>query len=177
MPAQKSEKLVKPAAKPVAKKLIKPRVPPKAKLKVVSTKARPQAKEPAKPATKVKPVPVTKSHAKSPDKPSAKDEVKKLAKAVAAAEEVARKKPGRPPKSQSADTAPPGVREIRLLAAAAGDPFSFAGKMGSEACSGCGRRFSQRDLTELTEDNHDNLTYFHGDRLCPACADNASVEH
>jgi hypothetical protein len=70
-----------------------------------------------------------------------------------------------------------GVREIRLLAAAAGDPFSFAGKMGSEACSGCGRRFSQRDLTELTEDNHDNLTYFHGDRLCPACADNASVEH
>jgi hypothetical protein len=42
-------------------------------------------------------------------------------------------------------------------------------------CSGCGRRFRHRELTELTEDNHDNLTYFHGDRLCPACADNAGV--
>jgi RNA polymerase primary sigma factor len=106
MPAQKSEKPVKPVAKPVAKKLIKPGVPTKAKLKVVQAQVRPQAKNPAKPATKVKPVPLTKSHAKSPDKPNAKDEVKKLAKAVAAAEEVARKKPGRPPKSQSADSAP-----------------------------------------------------------------------
>lgn len=42
-------------------------------------------------------------------------------------------------------------------------------------CSGCGGRFASRDLTELTEDNHDNLTYFHGDHLCPACADNAGV--
>ncbi len=44
-------------------------------------------------------------------------------------------------------------------------------------CAGCGRRFRHRELTELTEDNHDDLTYFHGDRLCPACADNAGVEH
>jgi hypothetical protein len=43
-------------------------------------------------------------------------------------------------------------------------------------CAGCGRRFRYRDLTELTEDNHDNLTHFHGDRLCPECADNAGVE-
>jgi len=44
----------------------------------------------------------------------------------------------------------------------------------SGICSGCGRRFRHR---ELTEDNHDNLTYFHGDLLCGACADGAGVEH
>jgi len=48
---------------------------------------------------------------------------------------------------------------------------------GESACSGCGGHFAGRDLIELTEDNHDNLTYFHGDHLCPACADNAGVEH
>jgi len=42
-------------------------------------------------------------------------------------------------------------------------------------CSGCGRRFRHRELTELTEDNHDNLTHFDGDRLCPACVDAAGV--
>ena len=42
-------------------------------------------------------------------------------------------------------------------------------------CSGCGRRFRHRDLVELTEGAHDNLTYFDGDQLCPACADNAGV--
>ena len=44
-------------------------------------------------------------------------------------------------------------------------------------CAGCGRRSRHRELVELHEDNHDNLTYFHGDLLCPACADNAGVEH
>ena len=44
-------------------------------------------------------------------------------------------------------------------------------------CSGCGRRFRHRELLECVEGNHDNLTYFHGDRLCSACADNAGVEH
>ena len=43
------------------------------------------------------------------------------------------------------------------------------------ACAGCGRRLPRRELVELHEDNHDNLTYFHGDLLCPACADNAGV--
>ncbi len=47
----------------------------------------------------------------------------------------------------------------------------------SGLCSGCGGRFARRELIELTEDNHDNLTYFHGDHLCPACADNAGVAH
>jgi len=43
-------------------------------------------------------------------------------------------------------------------------------------CSGCGCRFRHRELVELAEDNHDDLTYFHGDRLCVACADGAGVE-
>jgi RNA polymerase primary sigma factor len=102
MPAQKSGKLSKPAAKPVAKKLIKP-APPKARLKVVATP--PKAKAAAKPVTKVKPVPATKSPAKPSDKASAKDEAKKVIKA--AAEEVVKKKPGRPPKAQSAETESP----------------------------------------------------------------------
>jgi hypothetical protein len=37
-------------------------------------------------------------------------------------------------------------------------------------CSGCGRRFRHRDLTECVEGNHDDLTYFDGDLLCPECA-------
>ncbi len=68
-----------------------------------------------------------------------------------------------------------GIREIRITAAAAGDPFSYAGK--TAPCAGCGRRGRRRDLVECVEDNHDNLTYFHGDQLCPTCADNAGVEY
>jgi hypothetical protein len=67
-----------------------------------------------------------------------------------------------------------GVREIRLMAAACGDPFSYAAKR--DVCSGCGRRFRHQELVEYVEDNHDELTYFDGDLLCPACADNAGVE-
>ena len=44
-------------------------------------------------------------------------------------------------------------------------------------CAGCGRRFRYRALVECVEGNHDNLTYFDGDLLCPACADNAGVEY
>jgi len=44
-------------------------------------------------------------------------------------------------------------------------------------CSGCGGRFASRELTELTEDNHDYLTYFDGDLLCRTCADNAGVAY
>ena len=99
MPAQKSGKLAKPAAKPVAKKLIKPGAPAKAQLKVVKTAAKPQPKATVMPATKAKPVPTTKSPAKPTEKATAKDEVKKPVKA-AATEEVVKKKPGRPPKVQ-----------------------------------------------------------------------------
>ncbi len=44
-------------------------------------------------------------------------------------------------------------------------------------CSGCGGKHPHRELVELHEDNHDNLTYFHGDHLCRSCADGAGVEH
>jgi hypothetical protein len=44
-------------------------------------------------------------------------------------------------------------------------------------CSGCGGHFAGRDLTDLHERNHDDLTYFDGDLLCPECADNAGVTY
>lgn len=46
---------------------------------------------------------------------------------------------------------------------------------GMRPCAGCRRRFPRRDLIELHEDNHDDLTYFHGDFLCGGCADGAGV--
>lgn len=48
-------------------------------------------------------------------------------------------------------------------------------KAKTTTCDGCRDRFRRRDLVELHEDNHDNLTYFHGDRLCEECADRAGV--
>jgi RNA polymerase primary sigma factor len=97
MPAQKSMKPVKPAAKPAA---VKKSAAPKAAAKPV--KAAPKAAKPAAkaaaPATKVKSVPHT---AKTPAKPVAKEELKKPAKGAAvtaATGEVVKKKPGRPPK-------------------------------------------------------------------------------
>ncbi|HMA09424.1 MAG TPA: RNA polymerase sigma factor RpoD, partial [Ramlibacter sp.] len=104
MPAQKSGKLAKPAAKPVAKKPIKPGIPAKAQLKVVKTPHKPHVQSAGKPETKAKPVPVTKSPAKPSDKAVAKDEAKKPVR-TAATEEVVKKKPGRPPKAQTAETA------------------------------------------------------------------------
>jgi len=100
MPAAKSGKLSKPAAKPAAKKPIKRPAPAKPELKVVKSAPRP-AGEAQKSATKVQPV-STKSPAKPTEKAAAKDEARKPAKA-AAAEEVVKKKPGRPPKAQAAD--------------------------------------------------------------------------
>jgi hypothetical protein len=47
----------------------------------------------------------------------------------------------------------------------------------SGVCSGCGRRFRRRELVELVEGNHDDLTYFDGDHLCPSCADAAGVAY
>ena len=43
-------------------------------------------------------------------------------------------------------------------------------------CAGCGDLYPRRKLTELRPENHDNLTHFHGDLLCPGCADRAGVE-
>jgi hypothetical protein len=47
----------------------------------------------------------------------------------------------------------------------------------SGVCAGCGRRFRRRELVECVEGDHDNLTYFDGDRLCRTCADNAGVAY
>jgi hypothetical protein len=47
----------------------------------------------------------------------------------------------------------------------------------SGVCSGCGLRFRRRELVDLDESSHDNLTYFDGDHLCRLCADAAGVEH
>ena len=101
MPAPKSAKLLKPAAKPAAEKTIKRPAPAEPKLKVVKSASRP-AGGVQKSATKVKPVSATKSPAKPAEKAAAKDEARKPVKA-AAAEEVVKKKPGRPPKAQLAD--------------------------------------------------------------------------
>ncbi|MBA2676284.1 RNA polymerase sigma factor RpoD [Ramlibacter sp.] len=104
MPAQKSAKPAKPAAKPVARKPVKPVVntapQPKAQLKVVpSTPAAPKAA--AKPATKaITPVSATKS----PAKPAAKEEPKKIAVKAAAGDEALKKKPGRPAKAEGDDS-------------------------------------------------------------------------
>jgi RNA polymerase primary sigma factor len=107
MPAQKSAKPAKPAAKPAATKPVKAIVDntaqPKAQLKVVKTAA-PKA---AKPATKVTtPVPT-----KSPAKPAAKEETKKIvvkAPSADAADEPLKKKPGRPAKADSESPAKAG---------------------------------------------------------------------
>ena len=107
--AQKSGKLVKPAAKPVAKKVIKPvPKPTRAAPKAARPAAKSQPKVAVRPATKVKSVPASKSPVAKSDKATAKAEpLKKPAKATAPAapaNEVAKKKPGRPPKAASADT-------------------------------------------------------------------------
>jgi RNA polymerase primary sigma factor len=103
MPAAKS----KPAAKPVARKTVKPTSAAKASLKVVKTPPSKTAAKPGKTAvSKDKPVPATKSTAK--DKASAKEENKKSVKA-AATEEVVKKKPGRPPKAQAAESQSPAT--------------------------------------------------------------------
>ncbi len=48
-------------------------------------------------------------------------------------------------------------------------------KAKTARCSGCGERFYRRDLVELHEGTHDDLTWFHGDRLCASCADRSGV--
>ncbi|AMO24700.1 RNA polymerase sigma factor RpoD [Ramlibacter solisilvae] len=126
MPAQKSGKLAKPAAKPVAKKPIKAASPAKAKLKVVNTADKPIAKatgKPSKTASKVKPVP-TKTAVKSTEKSSAKEELKTKATKVTAVDEPVKKKPGRPPKAATADGAakPAAKRGRKPKNAAAAEP-------------------------------------------------------
>ncbi len=42
-------------------------------------------------------------------------------------------------------------------------------------CSGCSESVPRRELIELHEDNHDNLSYFPGELLCRECANAAGV--
>jgi hypothetical protein len=49
-------------------------------------------------------------------------------------------------------------------------PSPLTGDSGVGECSGCGGRFASRELVELHEGNHDNLTYFDGDVVCFSCA-------
>jgi RNA polymerase primary sigma factor len=137
MPAPKSGKLLKPAAKPVAKKPIKRAAPAKAKLQVVKNDRKPAAAgKPQKSATKAKPVSVTKSPVKPTEKAVAKEEAKKPVKA-AATDEVVKKKPGRPPKAQSAD---------------AGDAKGGA-KRGRKPKAGAdGKAGDEVDLVDLDDD-------------------------
>jgi hypothetical protein len=48
-------------------------------------------------------------------------------------------------------------------------------KAKKATCDGCGARLPVRELLELTEDNHYNLTYCDNDLLCRECCDAAGV--
>ncbi|WP_428572343.1 RNA polymerase sigma factor RpoD [Ramlibacter sp.] len=125
MPAAKSAVAAKTTTKPVATKPVKPSTtaPAKASLKVVKND---KPRHPATPATQpAKSVPATKSPAKAEksEKIVAKEEPRKAVKAAAAAvDEPLKKKPGRPPKSASADGESPatGAKRGRKPKAAAG---------------------------------------------------------
>ena len=112
MPAQKSEKPVKYAAKPAAKAVSKSTVKP------VATVA-------TKPATKVNPVPTSKF--------PVKEELKKPAKTATLAEETPKKKPGHPPKTASVEAdAPPKTgakrgRKPKTAGKAEGDHTDLSG--------------------------------------------------
>jgi hypothetical protein len=43
-------------------------------------------------------------------------------------------------------------------------------------CAGCRREFRKKGLITVHEENHDNLTFFNGDRICKSCARANGVE-
>jgi hypothetical protein len=51
----------------------------------------------------------------------------------------------------------------------AGDPFT-AKEEPAAKCTGCRQRFSRREIVVVHEGMHDNLVYFHVDKLCRRCA-------
>ncbi|HXE22400.1 MAG TPA: RNA polymerase sigma factor RpoD [Rhodoferax sp.] len=82
-------------------------MPAQKSAKPASSTAKPAAKAVSKPASKGSAKAVTKAHPVSASKPStrsAKEELKKPAKAAAPAEETTKKKPGRPPKMEAVQT-------------------------------------------------------------------------
>ncbi len=122
MPAQKSKKPAKPAAKPVAKAAPKPAAKAKPAVQAAAPKAaakaaaKPAVKAAAKPETKAKTVPASKTPAKTAKtekaEKAAKPTAAELKKAATAADEavVVKKKPGRPPKAASAETGTPPAK-------------------------------------------------------------------
>jgi len=45
----------------------------------------------------------------------------------------------------------------------------------SAECMGCRESYRRPELIELNEDNHDNLTHFHGDLFCRVCCERSGV--
>jgi hypothetical protein len=43
-------------------------------------------------------------------------------------------------------------------------------------CAGCGGEGTRREMVHLHEENHDNLTFFHGELVCKPCARRKGVE-
>jgi hypothetical protein len=44
-------------------------------------------------------------------------------------------------------------------------------------CAGCGGEYPRKEMVYLHEENHDNLTYFHGERACKPCARRNGVSY
>jgi len=44
-------------------------------------------------------------------------------------------------------------------------------------CVGCGGEYPRREMIYLHEENHDNLVFFHGYRVCQCCARRCSVSY
>jgi hypothetical protein len=63
-----------------------------------------------------------------------------------------------------------GSNGPKCLGRARGVALRTAEKLKMAVCSGCGGKYPHRELIELHEDNHDNLTCFHGEDVCKRCA-------
>ena len=44
-------------------------------------------------------------------------------------------------------------------------------------CAGCRLEYPRREMVYLHEETHDNLTYFHGERVCRLCARRSGVSY
>ena len=58
-----------------------------------------------------------------------------------------------------------------------GDPFTVKQSQAAAKCAGCGKVSPRRDLIVVHEGRHDNLVYFHGDKLCRRCARRNGVSY
>jgi hypothetical protein len=44
-------------------------------------------------------------------------------------------------------------------------------------CAGCRFRYPRKETVLLEEGNHDNLVFFHGERVCKPCARKSGVSY